>query len=537
MKEKFANFNILLIHYLKRDWIKILFWVIGVGIFSSGFVSAFEKIGEGNGLVGMFETMKNPAMITLVGPTPIKDPFKYTVGAMYSHEMLLFSGLVSLIVSALHTISHTRKEEDLGLTEIIRSFKVGRLSNALAIIMETIFINIILTVFIYFVMVSFNVESVTKNGALLFSISIGLAGILGNAVAVLIGQIMPNASSSNGVTLGIIGILYIIRGYTDNKNINLSYLNPLSWIYLTFPFTKNNYNILIYIIIFSIFMYILAFVLESKRDMGSSYITEKEGKGYGKKSFLSVKGFLLKINKGTIIGWNFTFLLLGIAYGSIYGDMQLFIESNDFIKTMFTQSNTTLESSFTSVIMMVLILIVTILPIVIINRLFTEEKSSRLSQIYATKTSRTKLYWTNVFIALIFGVIGILISTISLGKTAIFVMDNKNIIEMKDFLLSGLNYISTIIFFIGLSSFIIGLIPKFNKFPYIYLIYTFIISYFKEILDLPKWFTNTAIYSWISQMPMENFNVKTFIIINLIGIILTVFGFVFYKKRDLYEGE
>ena len=70
----------------------------------------------------MFETLKNPAMISMVGQTSV-DNAEDTLGAMYAHEMLLFCGLLSIIVSILHTVSHTRKEK-IRLIEIVRSFQV-----------------------------------------------------------------------------------------------------------------------------------------------------------------------------------------------------------------------------------------------------------------------------------------------------------------------------------------------------------------------------------------------------------------------------
>ena len=33
MKEKFARWNILFLQYLKRDWKKIIIWVLGLGMF------------------------------------------------------------------------------------------------------------------------------------------------------------------------------------------------------------------------------------------------------------------------------------------------------------------------------------------------------------------------------------------------------------------------------------------------------------------------------------------------------------------------
>src|SRR5699024_6249848 len=363
-------------------WKKIIVWILGVSLFSAGFVPAFKEIAKGQGLQGMFETLQNPAMISMVGPTPVESAADYTLGAMYAHEMLLFCSLIAMIIAVLHVISHTRKEEDLGLTELLRSFQIGRQSNSFAAIAETVFINVLLALFISGILLSFGDDTISAEGSFLLGASIGVAGIIGAAIALVMAQIMPTASGATGSTLGIVGLLYIIRAGTDVSNIDLSMLNPLGWTYLTYPFTDNNWIPLIFALIFSSIFVIIAFALEGARDMGAGFLPQREGRERAKKSLLSVRGLFIKINKGTIIGWLIAFIIMGAAYGSIYGDMQSFLESNEMMKQMFSHAGVSIEESFTGTIMMVMVVLVSILPIALVNKLFSEESRLHLSQLY-----------------------------------------------------------------------------------------------------------------------------------------------------------
>lgn len=536
MKEKFARWDMLFVQYVKRDWKKMIIWVLGIGLFSGGFVPAFKEIAKGDGAIGMFETLQNPAMIAMIGPTPVITATDYTLGAMYAHEMLLFCGLFTMIVSILHVVGHTRKEEDLGLTEIIRSFQVGRQANSLATLVETIFINILLALFIATLMISFHTDTITIQGSLLFGASVGIAGIMGAGIALVMAQIMPHATSATGSSISIIGLLYIIRGVTDISYANLTIFNPFSWTYVTYPFTENNWLPIIFSILFTIGLALLAFTLEGKRDMGAGILPEKEGKANAKKSLLSVHGLLFYMNKGIIISWFIAFIILGAAYGSIYGDMQAFLQSNDLMELMFTQTGISIEKSFTAMIMMVMICLVAILPITITNKLFSEENRLHLSQIFATKVTRGQLYWTNICIAIVAGAVGILLVAIGLGGAAIATMDNNATMNLSDFILAGYNFLPTVLFFISLASLALGWAPKLGKLVYVYLTYSFLLNYFGNILDLPDWFFKTAIQSWIPQMPMEEFELITFLVITLISISLIVLGYFGYRHRDMQEG-
>src|SRR5699024_1768001 len=151
----------------------------------------------------------------------------------------------------------------------------------------------------------------------------------------------------------------------------------------------------------------IAFALEGARDMGYGYLPEREGRANGKKSLLSVRGLFIKINKGTINIWLIAFVLIGAAYGSMCGDMRTFVESREMVKQMFTHAGVSIEESFTGTIMMIMIGLVSILPIAIVNKLFSEESRLHLSQLYATKVTRSQLYWTSIGLAVLAGFVGI----------------------------------------------------------------------------------------------------------------------------------
>ncbi|MCP3027751.1 ABC transporter permease [Halobacillus sp. A5] len=536
MKEKFAGWNILFLLYLKRDWKKMMIWIVGLGLFSAAYVPAFEEIAKGQGLSGMYETLQNPAMIAMVGPTPVETGAEYTLGAMYSHEMLLFCGLFAMVIAVLHVVSHTRKEENLGLTEIIRSFQIGRQANSLATMMEVVFINVLLALLISGVMISFGVDTISVEGAFLFGASIGMAGMLGAGIALVMAQIMPASSGATGSALGIIGLLYIIRAGTDISNVDLSMINPLRWTYLTYPFTENNWMPFIFALIFSLVMVVLAFALEGARDMGAGYLPEREGRERARKSLLSVRGLFIKINKGVMISWLVAFVMIGAAYGSIYGDMQTFLESNEIVQQMFANSEASIEESFTGTIMVVMIGLVSILPIVLVNKLFAEENRSHLSQLYATRVTRSQFYWTSIGLATFAGVTGILLAAGTLGGTAITAMGDQSAMGILDFLAAGFNFLPAVLFFTGLAALALGWAPKLSKAVYVYLAYSFLLNYFGGIADLPEWLLNTAIQSWIPRIPLEDFDLLIFVTITVISIAMIVIGHLGYNRRDLVEG-
>src|SRR5699024_12346164 len=117
------------------------------------------------------------------------------------------------------------------------------------------------------------------------------------------------------------------------------------------------------------------------------------------------------------------------------------------------------------------------------------------------------------------GVVAIFLSVGSVCCTAITIMEDRGEIEIGDFIAAGYNFFPSVLFFVGLAALAFGWAPKLGKVVYVYLIYSFMLNSFGGILDLPEWFSKTAIQSWIPQMPTEDFDVPIFITITVISIV------------------
>ena len=525
----FKNWSVLFKIGLKKDWKKLSIWVIGLALFSGGFLGAFKVIGEDQGLIVMFETMLNPAMISMVGTTPIKNALLYTVGAMYAQEMLLFSALCAYVVASFHTVSRTRKEEDEGISELLRSFVVGRYANSLAVVVESILIHILMSILIVLIMLSFNEPSVDVWGIVLFASSIGFVGFLGCAVGLLCSEMMPNASAANSMSISIVGVLYLLRALTDILYPELSYWNPLAWSYLVYPFTLNQGYLILLLGFVSIGLIFLSFRLGSNRDLNSSYIPERLGRNRANGVVVHFFGLFMNLNRTIIISWLVGLLVMGAAYGSIFGDIQGFLEGNEFLSLMFSTMGVSIEESFASTIIVVLVCLSAFLPIAMISRLFLEERKGRLSMIFV---SRSHMYWTSIIVSLSFGILGLILAVGGLGVTAVGVLSYDSSLSFGVILSSGLAYIPFITFVVGLTGLFLGSKPSLMKYSYAYVGFCLFISYFGELIRLPNWIMNLSIISLLPAMPVEAFSGVMFVVIVLVSLTLCWIGNYFYCKRD-----
>ena len=117
-------------HFLKLTlddaWFRILLWVIGISaltlIVPYAFLGLYDDPTERELLR---ETLDNPALIAMVGPVP---EGAYTIAIMFSHEMLVFMGVIHGLFGVMIANSVSRKMEDRGLIEYVNSAGITRQS-------------------------------------------------------------------------------------------------------------------------------------------------------------------------------------------------------------------------------------------------------------------------------------------------------------------------------------------------------------------------------------------------------------------------
>ena len=132
---------------LKRDWLKLVFWIAGVLAFAASGVGKFELIMQTDSQrETMFNVFQGPAMTALFGPMTVTQGKDFTAAAAYGTTMPLITAITFAVVSVIYVVNRTRKEEEDGIAEVFRSFQVGKLANTTAVVIELFVLQILITV-------------------------------------------------------------------------------------------------------------------------------------------------------------------------------------------------------------------------------------------------------------------------------------------------------------------------------------------------------------------------------------------------------
>ncbi|WP_164214402.1 ABC transporter permease [Virgibacillus sp. YIM 98842] len=515
---------------MRRDRIRIPLWLIGITFFTLIVPVAYEEMyGSDQERQGMAETMGNPAMTAMVGPGNLEN---YTVGAMTSHQMLLLTAVVVGLMNILLVNRHTRVDEEEGRIELIRSLPVGRMANVNATMLILAITNILLALINGFGLYALGIESMNLEGSLLYGAALGGAGIVFAGITAVFAQLSESSRGAAGYSIAVLLIAYLIRAVGDVSNETLSMISPLGWVSKTEAYWNNNWWPVLLMLGVSVIIFIFAGYLNSIRDLGAGFFPARLGRTNASAFLQSPLGHALRLQRGGIIAWAIAMLVLGLSYGSVMGDLEVFFSDNDMIAEILVQEEGfTLTEQFIPMLMMVMGILGAVPPVMAMLKIYGEEKKNRLEQILASSVSRTKLLASYFLIAVVNGFIMVSLSAIGLWAAGTAVMDEPFYFDKVYG--AGIVYYPATLVLIGLAVLLIGYLPKFSSFVWLYLFYSFIVLYLGGMLDLPEWLGRMSPYGYIPQLPVEDMEWMPIVILSIIAAVLIIAGFIGYNRRDM----
>ena len=87
-------------------------------------------------------------------------------------------------------------------------------------------------------------------------------------------------------------------------------------------------------------------------------------------------------------------LLLGVSYGSVFGDLEAFLSGNEELAAMLPDaSGHSLTEQFMTLMMIVIAVLGTIPPLLFFHKVRSEEKKGTLEHLLAGPVSRMRVLW------------------------------------------------------------------------------------------------------------------------------------------------
>lgn len=533
----FSQTGYLTRFYLRRDWLKIVIWMIGlVGLMGVGGGKFDGLYGTKAAMDSIVSTLKTPAMVSLFGPFTAQQP--YNVALIFAMEMMVFMGLFMAMMNIYFAVRGTRAEEDSGILELIRAHSVGKYAPLLASIMELLIINVVTGILESLSLMAANMTGADSAGSWLFGLGLAAVGFMFGVFSLLMAQLSDNARGATMLSYLVLALLYLVRMMTDVSNPDYTWWSPFCWIEKLSVYDQNNWWPLFAMLGVSLVTIVVTFYAYAHRDVTAGLIATRPGRKRASVLLAGPFSLIFRLERTSFFVWMIGMFVLGVSYGSIFGTVGDIMKSNPAMAGLLGENavnaaNQTVILNFAALLSIVFVVLGTVPALQIVLKLNGDERKGWLEQIHAKSISRLRLYCSYVVMALITGTLALLLGILGMYAAGQSVMDSP--LPLSRFLRSFYGYLPALLVTVGIGAVLAGLLPRLQSISWIVPIYGFISLYLGELLGLPKWALKLTPYGWINKVPLHNVQWNMTWELLVLALVLFIIGFIFYRRRDMVE--
>ncbi|HQB54569.1 MAG TPA: hypothetical protein PK909_03760 [Sphaerochaeta sp.] len=519
--------NRYLLFITRRERIVTPLWILS--IFSSllFFTVLYPTlIPTAEEALALARTMQNPAMVAMMGPIYGIDAISQAI--VMSQETLLWYLIAIALMNIFLITRHTRTDEELGRVELLLAQPIASKTPAIAPIIFALIVNIIIAFFSACGLLIVNLEGTTLCGALAFGAAMGVVGFFFAALTLLLAQLFATTTGVVTAGLSFLGGSYILRAFGDLQESSLSLYSPFGLALKVQAFYTNDLWPIGIILLPAVALIGLALLFNHVRDHGGGIIPQRAGRAHAPKSLLSPLGFAWRLSRGVMIAWGSALFILGLSYGSVIGELDTFVQSNELMKAIILQGGpNTLEDGYVALIFAIMAMVAGIPVMLSALRIRGEELRGRSELIFAQPTNRIGVYLPFLLIAFIESILMTVLLALGL------VLGSANILALGEMICYGFAYLPAIWLLGGIATFLVGVLPSLTSLIWLLFASSFIITYVKQITQVPSWLSALNPFELIPRVPIEPFKAKPLVALTIMVALLVGGGLYRYERRDL----
>jgi ABC-2 type transport system permease protein len=527
-----AGTGVLIRFALRRDRVRIPAWVAALALVGLSTVGKLEGLyPDAADRASVAKTMGSPAALAMTGPRHYLEG-GYNLGAMLSHQVIGFYGVLAALMSVLTVVRHTRAEEESGRAELLRSTVVGRHAALTAALTVTLGASVLLGGVLALGLGNSGIDGVNWEGSLLYGAAFAGLGAVFAGVAAVTVQITGHARGASGMALGVLGLAYVLRAAGDVGDGTLSWLSPIGWAQRSYPFVDDLWWPLLPMAATALVACGAGYVLSVRRDVGEGLRNPRPGRHTASAALTRPFGFALRLHRGTMAGFGVALFLLGAMYGSLLGDVDDMLKDVHVMDEALARTGgSSLVESFASIVMIVNAVIAAVYVVMAALRSRSEESAGRAEPLLATGLSRTRWAWSHLSVTLAGGTFTLLLAGLGFGVAgAASTGDGGLVLSLAG---AALAYAPALWVTAGVVAVLFGWLPRIAAAAWAVPAYAFLVGYLGQILQFPDWMNDLSPFGHVPQLPAGDLDWTPLAVLTAVAAVLIAVGLAGFRRRDL----
>lgn len=511
---------------LRRDRLRLVLWIgilAGATVATAAALASMLPTSESRAMFGAGVT-GNAAVVAMIGP--IFDAT--TIGGLTAWRMGGLGAVLVAVISLMTVVRHTRAEESAGRLELVGSAAVGRYAALAAALLVAGGADLVLAVLVALGLIACGLPVA---GSIAMGLGFASVGWIFAAIAATCAQLVENPRAASGIAAATLGAAYLLRAAGDAGRGSLSWLSwasPIGWVQRVRPFADERWWLLALAAAVAIGLAVAAQALCARRDLGAGLLPPRTGPAAASRSLGSALGLAWRLQRGTLVGWTASFLVVGSVFGGVAFSVDDLVSSSPRLQTLFVAlgGQTGIVDAFFAAIFSILGFVAAGHAIQAALRLRSEEEDTRAEPVLAASVSR--LAWATSH--LVFAAIGPAIALAAAATAAAVVHGGRN--DLPQLLTAALVQLPAIWVLLGVALALFGLAPRLARASWGVLVACVLLGQLGRLLRLPSWAMDISPFTHLPQ-PGGAVRIAPLVLLAIVGAALTAAGLVGLERRDL----
>ncbi|MGV9824022.1 ABC transporter permease [Gordonia sp. NPDC003429] len=303
------------------------------------------------------------------------------------------------VCAVLMVVRQTRKEEELGRTEMVRAAAVGPLAAPVAAATVAVAFSVVVGLAMSLTLIPFGARGLDL--FVVFAQYAG-AGVAAVGLGMVTAQIAATSHIANLCGSSIVVAGYLLRGIPDATGGWgwLRWVSPVGWAELADPFGANRLWPLLASVAVCLAGVGIACAVAVRRDLGAGLIAPRPGPA-GSARLGSMGAVAVRLSMPLLTSWLGGLAVYAFIVGVMEPSVEQLAEGNELVERVLRArlGDIGLGTVFAVTMLSILAVVACAWAVTLAERLRAEESAARTEVMLATPTSRSRYYFAYVAVA------------------------------------------------------------------------------------------------------------------------------------------
>lgn len=471
----------------------LLVWVIGmIGVFAASVASIDNLYGTPKKLAEYAAAVGSGDAAVAINGQPYGVD---TLGGVVAYEFGFMSTVAFPLMGILLVARWTRREEQSGRLELIRSGMVSRSAPLVAALLLTA--AAFATVAAGFT-VSLAAFGIAWVDALLYAAALAALGLWFAAVAAVAAQVVERTRAVYAVGLAVLIAGFVLRGVGDVRDNALTWLSPLGWTEETRAFADARWWPLVLPVGLAAVLIAVAFAIADRRDLGSGVLAARPGPTRASGPMLNSLGLAVRMHRNLVAAWAAVAVLVGAAFGSLVEPIKNLARDNTAVQDVFGGAR---ADAFLAFVVVLLALVTGGFVLQAAGRMSEEERDGRLEPVLAGSQGRVRWLAGHALAIGAGAVVVALLGGLALGIGVAAASDDTG--EISRLTGSTLAYVPAVLAIGALAVTLYAARPTLQPVGWLAYAFVTIAAMLGDTLQLAEWVRNISPLDWVGRVPVD----------------------------------